>query len=104
MPYATCAPAQAEDPDRRAGMQADCIPAELVARLVGLGHAGEVELQAGRGEWFCALELARRRPERSAALLAPFVATGWWTAARAMAELLEGQGRVAVLRDWGRPR
>ncbi|MEU0554446.1 hypothetical protein [Dactylosporangium sp. NPDC006015] len=99
MPYATCAPAQAEDPDHRAGMQADCIPADLVARLVELGHAGEVELQAGRGEWFCALHLARDhagrdRQEEALAVLAPFVATGRWVAVETAAGLLEGWGRA----------
>ncbi|WP_433378434.1 tetratricopeptide repeat protein [Dactylosporangium sp. CA-152071] len=72
----------------------------MVTRLIELGHNDEVELQAGRGEWFCALELACRRPERAAALLAPFVATGWWTAVRAMAELLEGQDRIEELRSY----
>ncbi|MFF5225700.1 hypothetical protein [Dactylosporangium sp. NPDC000521] len=89
----------AEDLDYRTRTQTGCVPPDVVTRLIELGHSGEVELQAGRGEWFCALELARRRPEQAAALLAPFVATGWWTAAMAMAELLEGQGRVGEAID-----
>ncbi|MEV0565663.1 hypothetical protein [Dactylosporangium sp. NPDC050588] len=93
----------AEDLDYRARTQSGCIPPDVVMRLIELGHTDEVELQAGRGKWFCALELARRRPEQAAALLAPFVATGWWTAARAMAELLEAQGRVGEAIDLVRP-
>ncbi|WP_406387525.1 tetratricopeptide repeat protein [Streptomyces sp. NBC_00887] len=58
-----------------------------------------MEFQAGRGEWFCALEWARllgHRGQREQALevLAPYIATDWWPAARARAELLEGWGRV----------
>ncbi|MEV4140261.1 hypothetical protein AB0J72_49890 [Dactylosporangium sp. NPDC049742] len=93
----------AEDLDYRTRTQSGCIPPDVVTRLIELGHTGEVELQAGRGEWFCALELARRRPEQAAALLAPFVATGWWTAVQSMAELLEGQGRIGEAIDLVRP-
>lgn len=58
-----------------------------------------MEFQAGRGEWFCALEWARLlgdrgRRERALDVLAPYMATNWWPAAQAGAELLEGWGRV----------
>ncbi|MFJ9944955.1 tetratricopeptide repeat protein [Streptomyces erythrochromogenes] len=58
-----------------------------------------VELQAGRGEWFCALAWARGLSEQgreadALEALAPYVATGWWTAVVAAAELLEGWGRI----------
>ncbi|MFF2146407.1 hypothetical protein [Kitasatospora sp. NPDC058190] len=87
------------DLDYRTRTQSGCIPPHLVSRLLELGHAGEVEFQAGRGEWCCAREWAqlldgRGRPEEALAVLAPYVATGWWTAAEAAAELLEARGRV----------
>ncbi|WP_199819852.1 hypothetical protein [Streptomyces sp. NRRL S-118] len=58
-----------------------------------------VELQAGRGEWFCALAWARvlgdqGREADALEALAPYVSTGWWTAVVAVAELLEGWGRI----------
>jgi len=58
-----------------------------------------VELQAGRGEWFCALAWARllgdrQQYARALEVLAPYIATGWWPAAQAQAELLEGWGRA----------
>ncbi len=58
-----------------------------------------VESQARRGEWFCALAWARVSGEQGRETdaweaLAPFVATGWWTAVAAAAELLEGWGRA----------
>lgn len=92
-------PVDADDLDYRARTLTGCIPPHLVSRLIGLGHAAEVEFQAGRGEWFCALEQARlldgqgRRAE-ALEVLAPYVATGWWTAAEATAGLLEGWGRT----------
>ncbi|MFI6587645.1 hypothetical protein [Embleya sp. NPDC050493] len=89
----------AADLDYRARTLTGCIPPLLVARLLELGHEREVEFQAGGGEWFCALEWARllgQRGRRKQALevLAPYVATNWWPAARARAELLEGWGRA----------
>ncbi|MFG2814680.1 tetratricopeptide repeat protein [Streptomyces sp. NPDC048410] len=71
----------------------------MVARLLELGHEREVEFQAGRGEWFCAVEWARLlgqrgRREQALEVLAPYIATRWWRAVRARAELLEGWGRV----------
>lgn len=58
-----------------------------------------MEFQAGRGEWFCALEWARllgqrQQYEQALEVLSPYIATGWWSAARARAELLEGWGRA----------
>ncbi|MFJ3639203.1 hypothetical protein ACIPRD_05545 [Streptomyces sp. NPDC090108] len=98
----------AADLDRKARTGAGCIPAPLVARLLVLGHESEVELQAGRGEWFCAREWARllgERGRRAEALevLAPYVATGWWPAARARAELLEAWGRAPEAIALARP-
>ncbi|MFJ9882268.1 tetratricopeptide repeat protein [[Kitasatospora] papulosa] len=87
------------DLDYQVRMQSGCIPPHLVSRLVELGHVEEVELWAGRGEWFCAQEWARLlagqgREEQALAVLTPYVATGWWTAVRATAELLESWGRA----------
>ncbi|GAB3839440.1 hypothetical protein ACFPIJ_34880 [Dactylosporangium cerinum] len=90
----------AEDLDYRTRTESGCIPPRFVERLVELGHTDEVERQAGRGEWFCALDRARYlagqdRQAEALAVLDPFVATGWWTAAESAAALLEGWGRVA---------
>ncbi|WP_433203908.1 tetratricopeptide repeat protein [Dactylosporangium sp. CS-047395] len=89
----------AEDLDYRTRMLTGCIPPYAVTRLLELGHADEVERQAARGEWFCALAVAEdATPQRARAVLAPFVATGWWKAAEALARLLErwGQGEEAI--------
>ncbi|MGW7052907.1 tetratricopeptide repeat protein [Streptomyces sp. NPDC054887] len=88
----------ATDLDYRARTRSGCIPPELVSRLLKRGHVDVVELQAGRGEWFCALVWARLLGERgrqgdALEVLAPYTATGWWTAVVATAELLEGWGR-----------
>ncbi|MFJ9448309.1 hypothetical protein ACIRRH_41835 [Kitasatospora sp. NPDC101235] len=88
----------AADLERRARTSSGYIPSSLVVRLLELGHEREVEVQAGRGEWFCALAWARllgerQQYERALEVLAPYVATGWWPAVRARAELLEGWGR-----------
>ncbi|MER7539515.1 hypothetical protein ABTX77_32720 [Streptomyces sp. NPDC097704] len=89
----------ASDLDHRARTRSGCIPPELVSRLLDRGHVDVVELQAGRGEWFCALAWARLLGEQgrqadALEVLAPYLATGWWTAVEAAAELLEGWGRV----------
>ncbi|WP_431675993.1 tetratricopeptide repeat protein [Kitasatospora sp. KL5] len=89
----------AADLDYRARTRSGCIPPELVSRLLERGHAAVVELQAGHGEWFCALAWARLLGEQgrqadALEVLAPYLATGWWTAVEATAELLEGWGRV----------
>lgn len=89
----------ATDLDYRARTRSGCIPPELVSRLLERGYAGVVEVQAGRGEWFCALAWARLLDERgrqadALEVLAPYLATGWWTAVAAAADLLEGWGRV----------
>ncbi|MFV2174088.1 hypothetical protein ACFHW2_30215 [Actinomadura sp. LOL_016] len=57
-----------------------------------------MDIQAGRGEWFCAQEQARlladqgRRAE-ALEVLAPYVATGWWKAVETVAGMLEEWGR-----------
>ncbi|MFE6064074.1 tetratricopeptide repeat protein [Streptomyces sp. NPDC056431] len=89
----------ATDLDHRAGTRSGLIPPELVSRLIERGHSDVVRLQAGRGEWFCALERARSLGEQgrqadAMEVLAPYLATGWWTAVVAAAELLEGWGRI----------
>ncbi|MFJ9683817.1 hypothetical protein ACIRP2_38295 [Streptomyces sp. NPDC101194] len=89
----------ATDLDYRARTRSGCIPPELVSRLLERGHADVVELQAGRGEWFCALAWARvlghqGREADALEALAPYVATGWWTAVVAAAELLEVWDRI----------
>ncbi|WP_185094975.1 lipopolysaccharide assembly protein LapB [Streptomyces sp. PanSC19] len=89
----------AADLDYRARTRSGCIPPELVARLLELGHVDVVGLQAGQGEWFCALAWAQSLGEQgrqtdALEVLAPYLATGWWTAVEAVAELLEGWGRV----------
>ncbi|MFJ1709406.1 tetratricopeptide repeat protein [Kitasatospora sp. NPDC088346] len=58
-----------------------------------------LEVQARRGEWFCALAWARLlggqgRQDEALEVLGPYLATGWWTAVAATAELLEGWGRA----------
>ncbi|MFJ5725192.1 tetratricopeptide repeat protein [Streptomyces sp. NPDC093149] len=89
----------AADLDYRARARSGCIPPELVSRLLERGHVDVVELQAGRGEWFCALAWARLLGEQgrqgdALEVLAPYLVTGWWTAVVAAAELLEGWERV----------
>ncbi|MFJ3877183.1 hypothetical protein ACIPW5_06975 [Streptomyces sp. NPDC090077] len=98
----------ADDLGYRARTLTGCIPPPLVARLLELGHEREVELQADRGEWFCALEWARLlghrgRREQALEVLAPYVATNWWPAAQARAELLEGWGRAEEAIALSRP-
>ncbi|MFJ7913105.1 hypothetical protein [Kitasatospora sp. NPDC096204] len=98
----------AADLDYRARTLSGCIPSSLVIRLVELGHEREVEFQAGRGEWFCALEWARllgdrQQYEQALQVLAPYIATGWWPAARARAELLEDWGRAQEAIELSRP-
>lgn len=89
----------AADLDYEARTLSGCIPPHRVSRLLGLGHAEEVESQAVRGEWFCAQERARLlagqdRQAQASEVLAPYVATGWWKAAETTAELLEERGRA----------
>ncbi|MHC5908579.1 tetratricopeptide repeat protein [Streptomyces sp. S6] len=89
----------AADLEYRARTRSGCIPPELVSRLLAHGHVDVVERQAGRGEWFCALEWARTLGERGRRddaweVLAPYLATGWWTAVEAAAGLLEDWGRA----------
>ncbi|QFZ78352.1 hypothetical protein GFH48_38205 [Streptomyces fagopyri] len=49
----------ATDLERQDRTRSGCIPPELVSKLLERGHIDEVELYAGRGEWFCALAWAR---------------------------------------------
>ncbi|MFJ8884529.1 tetratricopeptide repeat protein [Streptomyces sp. NPDC102402] len=89
----------ATDLDYRVRTRSGCIPPELVSRLLEHGHADVVELQAGRGEWFCALAWARvlgnqGRETEALEALAPYVVTGWWKAVVSAAELLESWGRI----------
>ncbi|WP_037606862.1 tetratricopeptide repeat protein [Streptacidiphilus rugosus] len=90
----------ADELARQARTETACIPPQLVARLVELGHGDEVAYQATRGEWFCAREYARllagqdRHPE-ALELLAPYLHTGWWTAAETAAGLLADCRRAA---------
>ncbi|MEQ8143071.1 hypothetical protein [Streptomyces sp. OP7] len=98
----------AADLDRQAQTLSGCIPPLLVSRLLELGHGEEVEVQAGRGEWFCAREWARLlgdqgRQAQAVDVLAPYVATGWWQAARTQAELLENWGRAEEAIALARP-
>lgn len=98
----------AADLHRRAQSRSGSIPAPVVSRLLELGHEEEVARQAGRGEWFCALEWARLlggrgRQEEALEVLAPYVATGWWTAVRAQVRLLEDWGRVGEAIAQARP-
>lgn len=58
-----------------------------------------VERWAGRGERFCAREWARLLggqgwQDEALEVLDPYLATGWWTAVEATAELLESWGRI----------
>ena len=89
----------ATDLDYRARTRSGCIPPELVRRLLERGHIDVVEMQAGRGEWFCALAWARLLGEQGRQAdaldaLASYLTTGWWTAVVAAAELLEDWGRI----------
>ncbi|MFG2235506.1 hypothetical protein ACGFNX_36830 [Streptomyces sp. NPDC048723] len=85
---------------RRTGMHDECVPPDLVDRLLALGHADVVRGQAlaEDGDWFCARAWARLLAGRGALdealdVLAPYVGTGWWTAAAEAARLLDAAGR-----------
>ncbi|MGW9027490.1 hypothetical protein ACWGQ5_25625 [Streptomyces sp. NPDC055722] len=86
--------------DRRTRMHDECIPPDLVDRLLGLGHADVVRAQAlaEDGDWFCArvwarLLVGRGELEEALGMLAPYVGTGWWTATAEAARLLDSGGR-----------
>ncbi|MFD0358173.1 hypothetical protein ACFVHW_31230 [Streptomyces sp. NPDC127110] len=94
--------------ERRVRTLSGIIPPPVVSRLLELGHEEQVAFQAGRGEWFCALEWARLlggrgRQEDALEVLAPYVAPGWWTAVRAQVGLLEDWGRVEEAVALARP-
>ncbi|MFB7255236.1 tetratricopeptide repeat protein [Streptomyces nojiriensis] len=85
---------------RRTGMHDECVPPDLVDRLLALGHADVVRGQAlaEDGDWFCARAWARLLAGRGALdealdVLAPYAGTGWWTAAAEAARLLDAGGR-----------
>lgn len=87
--------------DRRTRTHTECIPPDLVERLLALGHADVVRAQAlaEDGDWFCARAWARRLAGQgdtpgALAVLAPYVGTGWYTAAEETARLLEAAGRT----------
>lgn len=99
--------------DRRTRMHEECVPPDLVDRLLALGHADLVRAQAlaEDGDWFCAHAWARLladrgRLEEALAVLAPYVGTGWWTAASEAARLLDAGGRgeeaIALVRPFAR--
>ncbi|CAL9515041.1 hypothetical protein [Streptomyces sp. enrichment culture] len=97
----------AADLDRQTLTQHDCVPPHLVTRLLERGHAGVVEHWAGQGEWFCAREWARLlgtegRQGEALDVLAPYLATGWWTATETAAGLLETWGRTDGAIAWAR--
>ncbi|WP_327264016.1 hypothetical protein OG444_23430 [Streptomyces sp. NBC_01232] len=84
---------------RRTNMHHECVPPDLVDRLLALGHTEVVRglAVAEDGDWFCARAWARLlagRGELDEALqvLAPYVGTGWWTAAAEAARLLDAGG------------
>lgn len=70
----------------------------VVTLLIERGHEDLLRREAARGDWFCALGLAREldsRGERDAVLelLAPYAETGWTGAVEATAQFLAGWGR-----------
>ncbi|MEW1639075.1 tetratricopeptide repeat protein [Streptomyces sp. NPDC093801] len=87
--------------DRRTRTHQECLPPDLVERLLALGHADVVRAQAlaEDGDWFCARAWARLLSGRgdtpgALAVLAPYLATGWCTAAEEAARLLDAAGRA----------
>ncbi|MFD0567916.1 tetratricopeptide repeat protein [Kitasatospora saccharophila] len=88
-----------DDLQRRCLTGSGSISSELVDRLLERGHGAVVADRAGRGEWFCASAWARSlagegRLDEALEVLAPYVATTWWTAVVEVAELLEDGGRT----------
>ncbi|WP_405786929.1 hypothetical protein OG753_02670 [Streptomyces sp. NBC_00029] len=88
--------------DRRTRMHDECIPPDLIDRLLALGHTEAVRglAVAEDGDWFCArawarLLAGRAELDEALAVLAPYVGTGWWTAAAEAARLLDEGGRGA---------
>ncbi|MFJ8162146.1 tetratricopeptide repeat protein [Streptomyces sp. NPDC096136] len=96
--------------DRRTRTHQECVPPDLVERLLALGHADAVRAQAlaEDGDWFCARAWARLLAGRgdtpgALAVLAPYVRTGWYTAAEEAARLLDAAGRGDEALDLLRP-
>ncbi|MFG2482083.1 hypothetical protein ACGFSI_04900 [Streptomyces virginiae] len=86
---------------RRACSHDECVPPDLVDRLLALGHTEVVRglAVAEDGDWFCARAWARLLAGRgeldeAVAVLAPYVGTGWWPAAEEAARLLDAGGRA----------
>ncbi|MEU7726908.1 hypothetical protein AB0B78_16935 [Streptomyces sp. NPDC040724] len=99
--------------DRRTRMHEECVPPDLVDRLLALGHADLVRALAlaEDGDWFCARAWARLLAgrgllEEALAVLAPYVGAGWWTAAGEAARLLDAEGRggeaIVLVRPFAR--
>lgn len=96
--------------DRRTRMHTECVPPDLVDRLLALGRTDVVRAQATTedGDWFCARAWARLLADRgetaeALGVLAPYVGTGWWTATAEAARLLEAGGRVEEALSLVRP-
>ncbi|MFF4446598.1 tetratricopeptide repeat protein [Streptomyces sp. NPDC001502] len=98
---------------RRAAWHDECVPPDLVDRLLALGHIEVVRglASAEDGDWFCARAWARLLAGRSeldeaVAVLAPYVGTGWWPAVEEAARLLDAGGRgeeaIALVRPFER--
>ncbi|MFJ3876412.1 tetratricopeptide repeat protein [Streptomyces sp. NPDC090077] len=95
--------------DHRTRTHQECVPPDLVERLLALGHTDTVRALAEDGEWFCARAWARRlagegEPDEALAVLAPYLATGWFTAAAEAARLLDaaerGEQAIGLLRPF----
>jgi tetratricopeptide (TPR) repeat protein len=98
----------AEKPDEQSRTLDGWLQPAVVKLLIERGYEGEVRRQARRGDWFCALGLAReldRRGERDAVLelLRPYAGPGRTEAADATAKFLGSWGRAGEAIDLIRP-
>ncbi|MFJ6051927.1 tetratricopeptide repeat protein [Streptomyces sp. NPDC092307] len=98
---------------RRTTWHDECVPPDLVDRLLALGHTDVVRglAVAEDGDWFCArawarLLVARGDLDEALEVLHPYVGTGWWPAAEEAARLLGDGGRgeeaIALVRPFAR--